>query len=102
MTDMKDSDSATLARIDERTSAQTTSFALHVKDDGEKFEKVFNFVSRRFDKMDERFDKMETIVGGLRDERNERRGAYGFARLMTGGIYAAIALAAGYFGGHRP
>jgi hypothetical protein len=99
VTDMKDNDSATLARIDERTQAQTIAFALHVKDDGDKFDKVFSFITKRFDKADERFDKIETLVGELRDERNQRQGALGLSKILSGGIYACIALAAGYFGG---
>lgn len=63
---MKDSDSNILARIDERTiaqgmtlAAQNVALTTHVKEDGEKFEKVFQFVSKSFDKMDQRFDKID-------------------------------------------
>jgi hypothetical protein len=94
MTDMTDSDSNTLARIDERTQALTASLALHVKDDAEKFEKVFSVVGKRFDKIDEKLDT-------LWDEKTARKGAMALSKVLTGGIYAAIALAAGYFGGHK-
>lgn len=94
MDDMKDSDSNTLARIDERTSAQTVAFALHVKDDSERFDKVFSFITKRFDKIDEKLDT-------LWDEKNQRKGAISFSKILSGGAYACIALAAGYFGGNH-
>lgn len=91
MDDMKDTDSNTLARIDERTSALTTAFALHVKEDGERFEKMFNFMTQRSDKTDGKLDT-------LWDDKNKRTGAISISKLLSGGMYAVIALAAGYFG----
>ncbi len=96
MPDVKDLDSATLARIDERTSAQTTAFALHVKEDSERFEKVFNFVSKRFDKMDERFDKLDIKIATLWDDSNQRKGAFSASKLISGGVWAAVVVAITY------
>ena len=89
MNDMKDNDSNTLARIDERTQAHTLAFALHVKDDSDRFEKVFSLMSNRFDKLD---IKMATLW----DESNRRRGGFTAAKLLTGGAWAAIVLAASW------
>lgn len=89
--DMTQSDSNILARIDERTQAQTVAFALHVKEDSERFDKVFNFIGKRFDKIDEKLDT-------LWDEKNQRKGAIGFSKILSGGIYGCLALMAGYFG----
>ncbi len=126
MTDVKDLDSATLARIDERTQAQTvslanhaTALATHVKEDAdnrtedrkesaEKLDKVITFVSKRFDKMDERFDKIEESnktqnkeildkIGTLWDDNNQRKGAFSASKLLTGGVWAAIVVAITYF-----
>jgi hypothetical protein len=90
MPDMDNSDSNILARIDERTQAQSTTLAAHVKDDTEKFDKIFNFVSKRFDKIDAKLDT-------LWDEKNQRKGAFSASKLLTGGLWAAIVLAASYF-----
>lgn len=88
MNDMNDQDSNILARIDERTKAQVTSFALYVKDSGE-----------RFDKIDSRFDKIEGKIEPLQNESNQRKGAIGMSRFLSAGFYSVLALAAGYFGG---
>lgn len=97
MPDMNDLDSATLARIDERTQSHGTAFAQHVKDDQEKFEKVFNFVSKRFDKMDEKFDKLDEKIGTLWDEKNKRSGAFSASKLMSQGVWAVVVLGISYF-----
>ena len=98
-TDMKHSDSLILARIDERTKAHTTDFAQHVRDDGEKFEKVFSFVTKRFDKMDERFDNIDKKLEPLQNESNQRKGAVAISKMISMAAYSCIALAAGWFGG---
>lgn len=117
---MSSLDSATLARIDERTNAQTTSFTAHVKDDAEKFDRVFNFMSKRFDKIDERFDKMDSKfeatnikidnnsdlinkkVEPLQNESNQRKGAFNASRLISASAWAVVVLAANYFmTGHK-
>lgn len=97
MNEMKDSDSATLARIDERTMAQGVTLTAHVKDDGDRFDKVFNFVSKRFDKMDERFDKTDKKLDTLWDEKSERKGAFSASKLLTGALWAAVVLGASWF-----
>ena len=87
---MKDNDSNTLARIDERTQAHTIAFALHVKEDAERFDRVFHLVSERFDKLDGKLSM-------LWDDKNKRSGAFNASKLLTGGIWAVIVLAVSWF-----
>lgn len=99
---MTDSDSNTLARIDERTMGLTTSFAAHVKDDGDKFEKVFSIMTKRFDKIDERFDKIDGKIEPIQNESNQRKGAFQASRLISGALWGSVVLAVSYFfPGHR-
>lgn len=87
---MKDTDSNTLARIDERTSALTTSLAVHVKEDGDRFDKVFSFVSKRFDSIDSKLDT-------LWDEKNQRKGALVFSKMISGAVGGLIVIMSDYF-----
>lgn len=102
MDDMTAADSATLARIDERTMAQGVTLTAHVKDDADKFDKMFAFYSKRFDKIDELFDKMDMKLDTLWDEKNKRSGAFSASKLMSHGLWAVLVLTASYFiPGHK-
>lgn len=79
-----------LARIDERTKAQGGVMEAHIKEDSERFERVFAYLGKRFDKIDEKLDT-------LWDENNQRKGAFTASRLMAAGVWAAIVLLIGYF-----
>lgn len=99
MSDMNDSDSHLLARIDERTSAQTQNFATHVKSNDEQFDNVFKFVTKGFDKVDVHLDKIDKRLDALYEDKNERKGAWNLSKIISGVAYAILAIMAGIFGG---
>ncbi len=90
-------DSLAIARIDERTRAQQASFDSHTKEDSEKFDRMFNYLTIQFDKVDDRFEKLDEKLGTLWDENNSRKGAFNASRLAGAGIWACVVLVAGYF-----
>lgn len=101
---MLDSEAATLARIDQKVIGIENWQAQHTKeDDSREFghvnrnDKMLTAVKEGFDKIDNRFDKIETKIATLWDDKNKASGVLGFSKIAGMGIWALIIIGINYF-----
>lgn len=90
-------DDVLIGRIDERLLGLDRSFLAHEVEDHARFELVFGHMKDSFDKMEKRFDKIDTKLGILWDQNNSTRGAFSASRVAMGALWAVIVLATTWF-----
>lgn len=105
---MPESDSIKIARIEQRVISMGQWQDQHTKDDEkremeshERFDRVFQFISKGFDKIDANIDLLRKDVIPLQAERNQRLGAEGLKKTLWASGMAVLALLAGYIGGRH-
>ncbi len=90
-------DKAKLARIEANTLNMDRSFINHERQDTERFERTFKFVKEGFEKIDDRFDKMDEKLGALWDLKNKQEGAFGMGKIVAGIVGGALVAAIDFF-----
>lgn len=94
---MNSSESAKLARVEEKVISIEKWNDNHAKEDTERF-------TRSFDYMKERFDKIDTKLDTLWDNKNKQDGAFHLGKIVAGGIGGLLVFLCEklpLFGGHQ-
>lgn len=94
-------DDVLIGRIDERLLGLDRSFTAHEVEDHARFELVFGHMKDSFDKMDKRFDTINTKLDTLWDLKNSQAGAFSASRIAASIVWGAVVIVASWFVNNR-
>lgn len=86
-----------IGRIDERLLGLDRSFTAHEREDHERFELAFKHMSDQFDRVGNRFDKIDKKLDTLWDQSQRNHGAFSASRVAAGCIWGLAVIAVNWF-----
>lgn len=109
---MADNDSTRLARMEANIMDLVEWRRSHDDNDNRRFDQQHSYFKEGFERMDERFDKIENQTDDrfdklgekmetLWDANNQAKGASGFKKALITGVLSLLAVLAGYFSGNH-